>query len=63
MDRLDIGSLCRCLCGRLLARLVASGVEIKCHRCQRIVVLPLEGHREIKLAASPVRLIAKKGAG
>ena len=32
----------RCLCGNLLARLVEGGVEIKCRRCQRIVVLRLE---------------------
>ncbi len=33
----------RCACGSLLARLVAGGVELKCRRCKRAVVLPLEG--------------------
>lgn len=31
----------RCHCGNLLARLVAGGVEIKCRRCKRTVVIPL----------------------
>jgi hypothetical protein len=34
---------CRCLCGNLLARLVAGGVELKCRRCKRTVVIPLAG--------------------
>jgi phage FluMu protein Com len=32
----------RCLCGRLLARLVAGGVELRCRRCKRTLVVPLE---------------------
>lgn len=31
----------RCHCGNLLARLVADGVELKCRRCKRRVVVPL----------------------
>jgi hypothetical protein len=31
----------RCHCGSLLARLVPNGVEIKCRRCKRRVVIPL----------------------
>jgi len=34
---------CRCLCGNLLARLVAGGVELKCRRCKRTHVIPLLG--------------------
>ncbi len=30
----------RCECGRLLARLTSDGVELKCKRCKRIVVIP-----------------------
>jgi hypothetical protein len=30
----------RCECGRLMARLTKAGVELKCQRCKRIVVLP-----------------------
>jgi len=32
----------RCFCGSLLARLVPEGVELKCRRCKRQVVLPLD---------------------
>jgi hypothetical protein len=32
----------RCDCGSLLARWTAAGMEIKCRRCKRLVVLPLE---------------------
>ena len=32
----------RCACGSLLARRVAEGVELKCRRCKRTVVIPLE---------------------
>ncbi len=32
---------CRCRCGSLLARLVSGGVELKCRRCKRTVVVPL----------------------
>jgi phage FluMu protein Com len=31
----------RCDCGNLLARRVDGGVELKCRRCKRTVVLPL----------------------
>jgi len=32
----------RCLCGSLLARRVPGGVELKCRRCKRTIVLALE---------------------
>jgi hypothetical protein len=32
----------RCCCGSLLARLVPDGVELKCRRCKRHLVIPLE---------------------
>lgn len=31
----------RCLCGSLLARLVPNGVELKCRKCKRQIVVPL----------------------
>jgi hypothetical protein len=31
----------RCDCGSLLARLTAEGVELKCRRCKRRVVIPI----------------------
>jgi hypothetical protein len=36
----DGGSL-RCLCGSLLARYVPGGIELKCRRCKRAVVVPI----------------------
>jgi len=38
----DSNKQLRCDCGSLLARLVAQGVEIKCRRCKRQVILPIE---------------------
>jgi hypothetical protein len=35
----------RCVCGSLLARLTAQGVELKCRRCKRIVLVRWEGGR------------------
>ncbi|WP_224361461.1 hypothetical protein [Hyalangium versicolor] len=32
----------RCMCGSLLARLVPGGVELKCRRCHRTQLVPLE---------------------
>jgi len=32
----------RCACGSLLARQVPGGIELKCRRCKRTVVVPLE---------------------
>jgi hypothetical protein len=37
------GAELRCDCGNLLARRVEGGVEVKCRRCKRTVVLPLDG--------------------
>jgi len=31
---------CRCRCGSLVARIVADGVEIKCRRCKRDLLVP-----------------------
>jgi phage FluMu protein Com len=31
----------RCACGSLMARVVGVGLELKCRRCKRIVVVPL----------------------
>ena len=35
----------RCCCGSLLARLVNDGVELKCRRCKRQVVIPFTAER------------------
>lgn len=42
---------CRCVCGSLVARLVSGGVELKCRRCKRVLVVPLT--REALEAAAP----------
>ncbi|MGH7767724.1 MAG: hypothetical protein ACREQP_09745 [Candidatus Binatia bacterium] len=31
----------RCPCGSMLARLVPNGVELKCRKCKRQIVVPL----------------------
>ena len=31
----------RCECGNLIARYVPEGLELKCRRCKRIVIVPL----------------------
>jgi hypothetical protein len=38
----------RCLCGSLLARLVPGGVELKCRRCKRQVIVPLQENESEK---------------
>jgi hypothetical protein len=46
------GADCRCLCGSLLARLTPGGVELKCRRCKRTLVVPLapeDGGRFLRL--------------
>jgi hypothetical protein len=42
----------RCHCGSLLARLVPEGVEIKCRRCKRTVVVPLDANPSAGRAAT-----------
>jgi hypothetical protein len=34
------GGDCRCRCGSLVARIVEAGVEIKCRRCKRDLLVP-----------------------
>jgi phage FluMu protein Com len=29
----------RCACGRLLARMTDAGIELKCTRCRRVIVI------------------------
>ena len=33
----------RCICGSLLARVIPEGVELKCRKCKRHIILPIEG--------------------
>ena len=48
MSRSDAGSSlpsedCRCVCGRLAARVVPEGIELKCRRCKRTLLVALPG--------------------
>jgi len=38
-DRCQNGET-RCECGQLIAKVVRSGLELKCKRCKRIVMIP-----------------------
>jgi phage FluMu protein Com len=42
----------RCLCGRLLARLTDAGIELKCPRCRRVVVIGWSAVRDERSASS-----------
>ncbi len=45
---------CRCLCGSLVARRVPGGVELKCRRCKRRLVVALEPESgEVAVEALP----------
>ena len=48
-DRPKAAGDCRCVCGSLVARMVPEGVELKCRRCKRTLVVPLApaGHRPV----------------
>jgi len=40
----------RCCCGSLLARIVAEGVELKCRRCKRQIVVPIDAKGAIRIS-------------
>jgi hypothetical protein len=41
VDSEEGGCALRCACGSLIARQVAGGIELKCRRCKRTIVVPL----------------------
>jgi phage FluMu protein Com len=43
----------RCECGNLLARLTPRGVEVKCRRCKRVVLLPITPSEDEKGGDGP----------
>ncbi|MDH3686302.1 MAG: hypothetical protein OEP95_08750 [Myxococcales bacterium] len=51
------GDDCRCLCGSLLARLVEGGVELKCRRCKRTMLIPLESSQTTEARGEPPRAL------
>ncbi len=36
----------RCMCGSLVARLLPTGLELKCKRCKRLHLIPVTVERE-----------------
>lgn len=48
MNKRPCHEMC-CLCGRLVARWEKSGIELKCKRCKRIVVVRVEGTQSGRL--------------
>jgi len=38
-NRLALPEQCRCECGNLLAKMALEGIEVKCRRCKRIVLI------------------------
>ena len=36
----------RCNCGSLMARVSADGIELKCRRCKRVVVVAIDQARD-----------------
>jgi len=38
-DRMVLPSQHRCECGNLLAKMAQDGIEVKCRRCKRIVLI------------------------
>ena len=48
----------RCLCGSLLAHATDEGIELRCRRCKRVVIIP---YREVEGAESVIRLFREWG--
>ncbi|WP_437321494.1 hypothetical protein WME98_48105 [Sorangium sp. So ce296] len=46
----------RCDCGSMLARHVAGGIELKCRRCKRVVVIPIAPAGDDATAETEVEL-------
>ena len=54
----DEGDDARCICGSLVARVVEGGVELKCRRCRRIVLVPID----VSARASAVSWVSQERA-
>lgn len=53
---------CRCVCGNLVARVVAEGVELKCRRCKRVLLVEVQaGSLERRGSALLVRVASESG--
>ena len=51
----------RCCCGSLLARLVPAGVELKCRRCKRKLIVAVPAGADIVSDATPLSAGLKSG--
>jgi phage FluMu protein Com len=51
------------MCGSLLARVVAGGVELKCRRCKRTLLVPFEAPEALVATAKTVESIPVRRAG
>jgi hypothetical protein len=43
---------CRCVCGSLVARMVPGGVELKCRRCKRTLIVPVSDRSRVRPAST-----------
>lgn len=49
-NQLALPEQCRCECGNLLAKMAPEGIEMKCRRCKRIVLIrftDIEGYEPL----------------
>ena len=51
----DVAGDARCLCGSLVARWAEGGIELKCRRCRRMVLLSWRDDGEIDVTAQETR--------
>lgn len=51
----------RCLCGNLVARIIKDQIELKCKRCKRIHLIPLQSGGDLRAAKKHPKSQEKKG--
>ena len=54
------GKEARCTCGQLIAKLQDGGIELKCKRCKRIVMIPFASIEGWTAPSPPVSTAAWK---
>lgn len=54
---------CRCECGSLLARVVAGGIELKCRRCKRVLLVSVPVPEGVAAPGTRLRVVAAGHAG
>ncbi|HEY5657308.1 MAG TPA: hypothetical protein VIY27_05925 [Myxococcota bacterium] len=52
---------CRCVCGRLVARVVPGGIQLKCRRCKRTLRVALASGSSVEGAEFEVALEREAG--